>query len=108
MQSKDPKSEEQKQMDDYNAAFSEDENLRDELKYVPNDEIKENKPKEIKPVGQIGRQQAWEIEEIIGEKETQGRGGRKGRKYYLVKWKGDFENDWLHCASVRAPDLIEK
>ena len=61
VQSKDPKSEEQKQMDDYNAAFSEDENLRDELKYEPNDEIKINKPKEIKPVGQIGRQQAWVI-----------------------------------------------
>ena len=26
----------------------------------------------------------------------------------MVKWKGDFENDWLHCATVRAPDLIEK
>ena len=111
VQSKDPKSEEHKLgEDDYDAQFSEEENLREELKYEPNDEIKVNKPKEIRPVGQIGRQQAWEIEEIIGEKTHRGKGKHKGKKFYLVKWKGFGEEDnaWLHCASVRAPDLVAK
>ena len=60
------------------------------------------------PKGKIGGEDAWEIEEIIGERYEQ-KGKRKRRiKYYQVKWKGDYPPDWLHCSRIRAPDLIEK
>ena len=65
------------------------------------------------PDGKIGGEDAWELEEIVGEEYRMAKGGKKGAKkkktkYYQVKWKGDYPLDWLHCSRIRAPELLAK
>ena len=62
---------------------------------------------EDKPQGTIDGQEAWEIEDIVGEEYRKGKKGKR-IKFYQVKWKGDYPLDWLHCSRLRAPDLREK
>ena len=81
-------------------------NLRSKLKqlYEPNRKVK----KKEAPQNVIGNQPAFEIEKITDEKLIKGKKGKKS-KYYQVKWKGDYpELDWIHCAQVRAPDLVRE
>ena len=46
----------------------------------------------------VGNEDAWEVEEIIGERMRK----RKGRRYkeYRVKWKGDWDPTWEHYNSL--------
>ena len=86
--------------------------LRNKLNKSDEDEPN-TEEEEDAPQGQIGGEDAWELEEIVGEEYRMTKGGRKGAKkrktkYYQVKWKGDYPLDWLHCSRIRAPDLLAK
>ncbi len=76
--------------------------LKNKLKYEPNDLNEEEDYDQ--PDGKIGKEEAWEIEAIVGEKML---GKRRNQRHYEVKWKGNYPNDWLHYRRVRAPEVIE-
>ena len=58
------------------------------------------------PDGKVGQQDAWEIEEILDQKYR--RRGQTRQKMYLVRWKGDHPDDWLHYSHLRgAPDVVK-
>ena len=53
---------------------------------------------------QVNGEDAWEVEEIIGERMRK----KKGRRYreYHVKWKGEWEPTWEHHSSLaKSPDI---
>ena len=82
---------------------SDDDSLRAQLK----DQDHQEHPDWV-PDGNIDGQDAYEIEAIVAERSRRVKGRKK--KFYQVKWKGqwppDQQHQWVPAAQVRAPSVV--